>query len=114
MSAPLPVQQARPAHGCRPPAIGQSPSGKVNGDPVKISVASRSGVSCTTRTGKCVQQRPSFSTSRRVMISPSVHTARDGTKAALGFCEMDVSVVVTVLNEEGSVGELHRRLAASL
>ena len=27
---------------------------------------------------------------------------------------MDVSVVVTVLNEEGSVGELHRRIAAAL
>ena len=27
---------------------------------------------------------------------------------------MDVSIVVTVLNEEGSVDELHRRIAASL
>ena len=27
---------------------------------------------------------------------------------------MDVSVVVTLLNEEGSVEELHRRIAASL
>ncbi len=27
---------------------------------------------------------------------------------------MDVSVVVTVLNEEGAVDELHRRIAASL
>src|SRR5207244_5541133 len=39
---------------------------------------------------------------------------RDSTNRGLGSCEMDVSVVVTVLNEEGAVEELYRRGAASL
>src|SRR5512142_3160866 len=46
-------------------------------------------------------------------MSPTC-TVRDSRKPSLGSCEMDVSVVVTVLNEEGAVDELHRRLVASL
>src|SRR5581483_10072063 len=38
----------------------------------------------------------------------------DLTRVGLGSCEMDVSVVVTLLNEERSVEELHRRIAGAL
>src|SRR3954470_12374477 len=41
-------------------------------------------------------------------------TRGDSRTAGLGSCEMDVSVVVTVLNEEGAVDELYRRISASL
>src|SRR3954466_5939677 len=41
-------------------------------------------------------------------------TKGDSRTAGLGSCEMDVSVVVTVLNEEGAVDELYRRISASL
>src|SRR5262245_49119296 len=70
---PCPVQRARAAQGWRPPAIGQSPSGNVNGVSSAMYVASRPGSSRTTRTGNEAQQRPSFSTSRRVTTSPSHH-----------------------------------------
>src|SRR3954469_16702418 len=70
---PCPVQRSSPAHGWRPPAIGQSPAGNVNGVPSATYVASSSGSSRTTTTGNEAQQRPSFSTSRRVTTSPSDH-----------------------------------------
>src|SRR3569833_647973 len=50
---------------------------------------------------------------RRSTMSPA-RTARDVRAHALGSCEMDVSVVVTVLNEEGAMRELYGRLARSL
>src|SRR5437868_5286598 len=50
---------------------------------------------------------------RRRTMSPGC-TARDPTTQPLGSCEMDVSVVVTVLDEEGAMGELYERLASSL
>src|SRR5205823_6361183 len=51
----------------------------------------------------------------RRVVWDTVHPhGRDSTKRGLGSCEMDVSIVVTVLNEEDAVDELYRRVSTSL
>src|SRR6266511_1283937 len=109
---------------------GRSPSSPATGWPRRSSAAGRctprptssspSSRSCCRRWTSSAARRPSVPKARATSTSPFARSSSPTrSSASVGCtCEMaaspELSIVVTVLNEEGTVGELYERTVAAV